>query len=238
MTTNCLIQPQNSYNQRLFTTHAVGWAGIPHIENHDYTPVIKAALAAPGFTNDTDEAKFITTGFARNTVLSVAPQVIEAVKSGAIKHFFLIGGCDGAKSGRNYYTEFAHQAPKDSIILTLGCGKYRFNKDDFGDIGGIPRLLDMGQCNDAYSAIQVAVALAGAFNCGVNELPLSLIISWFEQKAAAVLLTLLHLGLENIHLGPTLPAFLTPNVVNILVEKFKLRPTGVASEDLARICNA
>ena len=238
MTTNCLIQPQNSYNQRLFTTHAVGWAGIPHIENHDYTPVIKAALTAPGFTNDADEAKFITTGFARNTVLSVAPQVVEAVKSGAIKHFFLIGGCDGAKSGRNYYTEFAHQAPKDSIILTLGCGKYRFNKDDFGDIGGIPRLLDMGQCNDAYSAIQVAVALAGAFNCGVNELPLSLIISWFEQKAAAVLLTLLHLGLENIHLGPTLPAFLTPNVVNILVEKFKLRPTGVASEDLARICNA
>lgn len=238
MTTNCLIQPQNSYNQRLFTTHAVGWAGIPHIENHDYSPVISAALAAPGFSSDANEAKFITTGFARKTVLNAAPQVIELVKNGSIKHFFLIGGCDGAKSGRNYYTEFAHQVPKDSIILTLGCGKYRFNKDDFGDIGGIPRLLDMGQCNDAYSAIQVAVALAEAFNCSVNQLPLSLIISWFEQKAAAVLLTLLYLGIENIYLGPTLPAFLTPNVVNILVEKFKLHPTGVASEDLAQTYNA
>ncbi len=237
VTTNCLIQPQASYNQRLFTTNAVGWSGIPHLANRDFTPAIEAALAAPGFTVDA-EAKFITTGFARNTVLSVAPQIIDAVKSGALKHFFLIGGCDGAKTGRNYFTDFAHQVPQDSVILTLGCGKFRFNKDEFGDIGGIPRLLDMGQCNDAYSAVQVAVALAGAFECGVNELPLSLIISWFEQKAAAVLLTLLYLGLENIHLGPTLPAFLTPNVVNILVEKFKLRPTGVASEDLARILQA
>lgn len=234
VTTNCLIQPQGSYKDRIFTTNAVGWEGVTHLADRDFTPAINAALSAPGFTTD-EQDKFITTGFARNTVLSVAPQVIDAVKSGAIKHFFLIGGCDGAKSGRNYFTDFAHQTPKDTVILTLGCGKFRFNKDEFGDIGGIPRLLDMGQCNDAYSAIQVAVALAGAFECGVNELPLSLIISWFEQKAAAVLLTLLYLGLENIHLGPTLPAFLTPNVVNILVEKFKLRPTGTASEDLARI---
>ena len=176
VTTNCLIQPQASYNQRLFTTNAVGWSGIPHLANRDFTPAIEAALAAPGFTVDA-EAKFITTGFARNTVLSVAPQIIDAVKSGALKHFFLIGGCDGAKTGRNYFTDFAHQVPQDSVILTLGCGKFRFNKDEFGDIGGIPRLLDMGQCNDAYSAVQVAVALAGAFECGVNELPLSLIIS-------------------------------------------------------------
>lgn len=237
MTTNCLIEPKINYSHRIFTRSVVGWSGITHIEDHDFSPAIEAALAAPGFSQD-EEAKFITIGFGRNTVLSVAPQVIDAVKAGAIKHFFLIGGCDGAKTGRNYFTDFAHQVPQDCVILTLGCGKYRFNKDEFGDIGGIPRLLDMGQCSDSYGAIQVALALAGAFECGVNDLPLSLIISWFEQKAAAVLLTLLFLGVENIHLGPTLPAFLTPNVVNILVEKFKLRPTGVAAEDLARILQA
>jgi hydroxylamine reductase len=237
MTTNCIIEPKLAYSHRIFTRSVVGWSGVKHLPTKDFTPAIEAALAAPGFAED-EEAKFITIGFGRNTVLSVAPQVIDAVKAGAIKHFFLIGGCDGAKTGRNYFTEFAHQVPQDCVILTLGCGKYRFNKEEFGDIGGIPRLLDMGQCSDSYGAIQVALALAGAFNCGVNDLPLSLIISWFEQKAAAVLLTLLFLGVENIHLGPTLPAFLTPNVVNILVEKFKLRPTGVASEDLARIMHA
>jgi hydroxylamine reductase len=237
VTTNCLIQPQPSYVTRIFTSGAVGWPNVLHIKNRNFSPAIEAALSEPGFRDTADE-KTITIGFARNTVLGVADTVINAVKAGDIKHFFLIGGCDGAKSGRNYYTEFAHQAPKDSIILTLGCGKYRFNKDEFGSIGGIPRLLDMGQCNDSYSAIKVAVALAEAFECGVNELPLSLIISWFEQKAAAVLLTLLYLGIQNIHLGPTLPAFLTPNVVNILVDKFKLRPTTTAAEDLARIYNA
>lgn len=234
VTTNCLITPQASYSNRLFTTNAVGWNNITHLSNQDYTLAIQASLSALGFKEDS-EAKFITTGFARNTVLGVADQIVKNVKNGAIKHFFVIGGCDGAKSGRNYYTEFAHATPSDSIILTLGCGKYRFNKDEFGTINGIPRLLDMGQCNDSYSAIQVALALANAFDCSVNQLPLSLIISWFEQKAAAVLLTLLSLGIENIYLGPTLPAFLTPNVVNILVEKYKLHATGDAKEDLAQI---
>ncbi len=234
ITTNCLIAPQVSYSQRLFTTNVVGWSNIKHLSNQDYTPAIQSALANPGFSEDS-EAKFITTGFARNTVLGVADQIVESVKNGDIKHFFVIGGCDGAKSGRNYYTEFAHATPSDSIILTLGCGKYRFNKDEFGTINGIPRLLDMGQCNDSYSAIQVALALADVFKCSVNQLPLSLIISWFEQKAAAVLLTLLSLGIENIYLGPTLPAFLTPTVVNILVDKYKLHATGDAKEDLARI---
>ena len=234
MTTNCLIAPQVSYSQRLFTTNAVGWSNITHLSNQDFTPAIQAALASPGFSEDS-EAQFITTGFARSAVLGVADQIVKSVKNGDIKHFFVIGGCDGAKPGRNYYTEFAHSTPSDSIILTLGCGKYRFNKDQFGTINGIPRLLDMGQCNDSYSAIQVALALANAFDCGVNQLPLSLIISWFEQKAAAVLLTLLSLGIENIYLGPTLPAFLTPAVVNILVDKYKLHVTGDAKEDLARI---
>lgn len=236
MTTNCLIAPQPAYANRIFTMGTVGWSHIPHIQNRDFSPVIEAALAAPGFST-TPEAQYIPIGFARNTVLGVADKVIDAVKTGAVKHFFLIGGCDGAKSGRNYYTDFAMGVPDDCMILTLGCGKYRFNKHDFGTIGGLPRLLDMGQCNDSYSAIQVAVALAQAFNCGVNELPLSLIISWFEQKAVAVLLTLLYLGIENIHLGPTLPAFLTPATIDILVEKFKIRPISTAEEDLHRILN-
>jgi len=232
MTSNCIIEPHASYRQRIFTTGPVGWPGVRHIENHDYTGLIQAAKALPGFAS-TAEEKRITIGFGRDAVLGVADQVIAGVKSGAIRHFFLIGGCDGAASGRNYYTEFAEQAPQDTVVMTLGCNKYRFNQHEFGDIGGIPRLLDLGQCNDSYSAIRIAVALANAFECGVNDLPLTLIVSWFEQKAAAVLLTLLALNIRNIHLGPTLPAFLTPNLVNILVEKFALRPIGEAHTDIA-----
>jgi hydroxylamine reductase len=234
MTTNCIQKPKDSYKSRIFTSSVVGWPDVAHISNGDFTPVIKAALAAPGFTEDAP-AKFITIGFARNTVMSVAGKVIDAVKAGKIRHFFLIGGCDGAKPGRNYFTEFAQKVPKDCVILTLACGKYRFNKLDFGDIGGIPRLLDCGQCNDAYSAIQIAVALAGAFNCGVNDLPLSLVLSWYEQKAVVILLTLLHLGIKNIKLGPSLPAFLTPAAVNVLVEKFSISPVGSVDEDLTTI---
>jgi hydroxylamine reductase len=234
MTTNCIQKPKDSYKSRLFTSGVVGWPDVAHISNGDFTPVIKAALAAPGFTENAPE-KFITIGFARNTVMSVAGKVIDAVKAGKIKHFFIIGGCDGAKPGRNYFTEFAQKVPKDCVILTLACGKYRFNKLEFGDIGGIPRLLDCGQCNDAYSAIQIAVALAGAFNCGVNDLPLSLVLSWYEQKAVVILLTLLHLGIKNIKLGPSLPAFLTPAAVNVLVEKFNISPVGSVDEDLKKI---
>lgn len=234
MTTNCIIEPKLSYKKRIFTSGAVGWPNVTHIKNRDFSPAIEATLEAPGFTEDAPE-KFITIGFGRNTVMSVAGSVIDAVKAGKIKHFFLVGGCDGAKPGRNYYTDFVSKAPKDTVILTLGCGKYRFNKMDLGDIDGIPRLLDMGQCNDSYSAIEVAIALAKAFECEVNELPLSLIISWFEQKAAAVLLTLLYLNIKKIYLGPTLPAFLTPNVIKVLVEKFDLRPTTNAEADLKAI---
>ena len=210
MTTNCIQKPRESYQGRIFTTGLVAWPGVTHIgRDKDFSPVIEAALAAPGFTEDEPE-KSILVGFGRHAVLGVADKVIEAVKSGAIRHFFLVGGCDGAKPGRNYYTDFAQQVPDDCVILTLACGKYRFNKLDFGQIDGIPRLLDIGQCNDAYSAVQIAVALAGAFQCGVNDLPLSMIISWYEQKAVAILLTLLHLGIKDIRLGPTLPAFVTP----------------------------
>ncbi len=233
-TTNCLMPPTDSYKDRVFTTGLVSFPGVKHVKNGDFGPVVEAALAAPGFAEDGEE-KYITVGFGRNAVMSVADKVIDAVKSGAIKHFFLIGGCDGAKPGRNYYTEFAEKAPKDTVILTLACGKYRFNKLEFGDIGGIPRLLDCGQCNDAYSAIQIALALSKAFNVGVNELPLSLIISWYEQKAVAVLLTLLHLGLRNIHLGPTLPAFATPAVLQVLVDKFAIKPISTADQDLKEI---
>jgi len=232
MTTNCIQKPKETYNDRIFTCGLVAWPGVTHIENHDFTPVIEAALAADGFT-EAEPEKTITVGFGHNAVLSVAGDVIQAIKDGAIKHFFLIGGCDGAKSGRNYYTDFALATPKDSVILTLACGKYRFNKLDFGDIGGIPRLLDIGQCNDAYSAIQIAVALADAFNCGVNDLPLSMILSWYEQKAVCILLSLLYLGIKDIRLGPTLPAFITPNVLDILVEKFNIQPTTTVEEDLA-----
>ncbi len=232
MTTNCIQMPKDGYKGRIFTSGLVGWPGVAHIANGDFTPVIKAALAAPGFAAD-EPAEYITVGFGRNTVMSVAGKVIDLVKQGKIRHFYLIGGCDGAKAGRNYYTEFAEQVPNDCVILTLACGKYRFNKLDFGAIDGIPRLLDVGQCNDAYSAVQIAVALAGAFNCGVNDLPLSLILSWFEQKAVAILLTLLHLGIKNIRLGPSLPAFVTPEVLAILVEKFGIKPISTVQEDLA-----
>ncbi len=232
MTTNCIQKPQETYKARIFTTGLVAWPGVVHIgESKDFSPVIEAALAAPGFTEDAEE-KSITIGFGHDAVMSVAGTVIDAVKAGAIKHFFLIGGCDGAKPGRNYFTELAEKVPQDCVILTLACGKYRFNKLEFGDIGGVPRLLDCGQCNDAYSAIQIAVALAGAFECGVNELPLSMVLSWYEQKAVCILLTLLHLGIQNIKLGPTLPAFVTPAALNILVEKFNIAPTTTADEDL------
>ena len=234
MTTNCIQKPKDTYKGRIFTCGLVAWPGVTHIEGRDFAPVIEAALAAEGFAEDAEE-KFITIGFGRNAVLGVADKVIEAVKGGALKHFFLVGGCDGAKSGRNYYTEFAQAVPDDCVILTLACGKYRFNKLDFGDIGGIPRLLDIGQCNDAYSAIQIAVALAGAFDCGVNDLPLSIILSWYEQKAVCILLTLLHLGVKNIRLGPSLPAFVSPAVLNVLVENFNIAPTTTAQEDLAAI---
>lgn len=231
MTTNCIQQPKESYQQRIFTSGLVAWPGVQHIKGHDFTPLINAALAAPGFSAD-GPAKEILVGFGHNTVLSVAPKVIEALKSGALKRFFLIGGCDGAKPGRNYYTDFALALPKDCVILTLACGKYRFNKLNFGDIGGIPRLLDCGQCNDAYGAIKIAGALAEAFNCGINDLPLSFILSWYEQKAICILLTLLHLGIKNMRLGPTLPAFVTPAVLKVLVEKFQIKPITTVERDL------
>jgi hydroxylamine reductase len=231
--TNCIQRPAESYKDRLFTWGLVQWPDVKNIDGWDFSPVIKRAQELPGFQDS--PGKEILTGFGHNAVLGVADKVIDAVKAGQIRHFFLIGGCDGAKSGRNYYTEFAEQVPEDCVILTLACGKYRFNKLDFGTIGGIPRLLDIGQCNDAYSAIKIAVALAGAFECGVNDLPLSLILSWYEQKAVAILLTLLHLGIKNIKLGPSLPAFITPNVLNFLVENFNIGPIGTAEEDLKQI---
>jgi hydroxylamine reductase len=234
MTTNCIQKPRESYKGRIFTAGLVEMPGVEHVTNANFSPVIDAALAAPGFTEDGSD-KTITVGFGHETVMGVAGAVIDAVKSGAIRHFFLIGGCDGAKPGRNYYTDFAQQVPDDCVILTLACGKYRFNKMDFGTIGGIPRLLDIGQCNDAYSAIQIAVALAGAFEVGVNDLPLSLILSWYEQKAVAILLTLLALGIKNIRLGPTLPAFITPAVLDVLVEKFNIMPITTPEADLKAI---
>ena len=234
MTTNCIQKPLATYRGRIFTSGLVAYPRVEHISDGDFSPAIEAALKEEGFKKD-GEDKTILVGFAHNTVLGVADKVIDAVKTGNIKHFFLVGGCDGAKPGRNYYTEFAEQAPKDTVILTLACGKFRFNKQEFGDIGGIPRLLDMGQCNDAYSAIQVAVALSKAFNVGVNELPLSLVLSWYEQKAVCILLTLLHLGIKNIRLGPTLPAFVTPAVLQVLVDRFNIMPTTTAKRDLDAI---
>ena len=234
MTTNCIQKPRDSYRDRLFTSGLVAWPGVAHIAGRDVSPVIEAAQAADGFSEDGSD-KTILVGFGHHAVMSVADKVIDAVKAGSIRHFFLIGGCDGAKSGRNYYTEFAEAVPDDGVILTLACGKYRFNKLQFGDIGGIPRLLDCGQCNDAYSAIQIAVALAKAFDTDVNSLPLSMILSWYEQKAVCILLTLLYLGIRNIRLGPTLPAFVTPAVLNVLVEKFNIMPISTAEEDLKAI---
>jgi hydroxylamine reductase len=240
-TTNCLMPPKETYSDRVFTTEVVSYPGTSHIgENKDFTPVIKKALELGGYKEDTvmtgiNGGKEVTTGFGHGTVLSVAGKIIEAVKAGAVKHFFLVGGCDGAKPGRNYYTEFVKQTPKDTLILTLACGKYRFNDLDLGKIGDFPRILDMGQCNDAYSAIKVAVALAEAFKCSVNELPLSLVLSWYEQKAVCILLTLLHLGIKNIYLGPTLPAFVSPNVLKVLVEKFNITPISTPEQDLKKI---
>jgi hydroxylamine reductase len=234
MTTNCLQKPRDSYSDRIFTTGLVGWPGMSHIADQDFTPVIEKALELPGFDED-QNGKKVMVGFARNAVLGVADKVIEAVKSKAIRHFFLVGGCDGAKPGRDYYTKFVEQVPKDCVVLTLACGKFRFFDKDLGDIGGIPRLLDVGQCNDAYSAIKIATALADAFECGVNDLPLSMILSWYEQKACAILLTLLYLGIKDMRLGPSLPAFVSPNVLNVLVEKFNIMPIKTPEEDLQAI---
>ncbi|HER63376.1 MAG TPA: hydroxylamine reductase, partial [Desulfobacteraceae bacterium] len=237
-TTNCIQKPQDSYKDRVFTNGLVGWPGCRHITNKDYTPVIEKALAMDGFTDDADNGS-VMVGFGRNTVLSVADKVIDAVKSKAIRHFFLVGGCDGAKPGRDYYTRFVEQVPQDCMVLTLACGKFRFFDKDLGDIGGIPRLLDVGQCNDAYSAIKIAAALADAFECDVNDLPLSMILSWYEQKAVAILLTLLYLGIKDIRLGPSLPAFITPAVLQVLVENFAIKPVSeTPEEDLATILAA
>ena len=234
MTTNCLMKPQEAYKDRIFTAGVVGWPEIKHIGDRNFAPVIAAAQKAEGFKQDAPEKKILV-GFGHDAVMKVAGAVVGAVKSGAVKHFFLIGGCDGARPGRNYYTDFAQQVPKDCVILTLACGKYRFNKLDFGDIGGIPRLLDVGQCNDSHSAIQIALALSNAFNLPVNDLPLSLVLSWYEQKACAILLTLLHLGIKNIRLGPTLPAFITPAALQVLVDKFNIMPITTPQQDLAAI---
>lgn len=240
-TTNCLMPPRESYADRVFTTEVVGYPGMRHIgADKDFTPVIEKALALGGFERDMtfpgiNGGDTVMTGFARNAVLGVSETVVNAVKAGAVKHFFLVAGCDGARPGRNYYTEFVKQTPADTIVLTLACGKYRFNDLDLGTIGGLPRLMDVGQCNDAYSAIQIALALAKAFDCGVNDLPLSMVLSWYEQKAVCILLTLLHLGIRNIRLGPTLPAFLSPNVLSILVEKYGIAPITTPEEDLKAI---
>ncbi|MEN8190144.1 MAG: hydroxylamine reductase, partial [Thermodesulfobacteriota bacterium] len=235
-TTNCIQKPKDSYKDNVFTTGLVGWPDVAHIgDDKDFTPVIERALALPGFTDEVDNGSVLA-GFGRNAVLGVADKVIDAVKAKAIRHFFLVGGCDGAKPGRNYYTDIVEQIPEDCVVLTLACGKFRFFDKQLGDIGGIPRLLDVGQCNDAYSAIQIAVALAGAFECDVNELPLSMILSWYEQKAVVILLTLFSLGIKDIRLGPSLPAFITPNVLNVLVENFACKPIAeTAEEDLKTI---
>jgi len=231
MTTNCIQQPAESYQARLFTSGLVAWPGVEHIAQRDFTPVIAAALAAPGFSAD-QPARSHTVGFGHHAVLGVAETVLDAVKAGAIKRFVLIGGCDGAESGRNYYTELAETMPQDWVVLTLGCGKFRVVNSDLGTIGGLPRLLDLGQCNDSYSAIRIAQALAGALGVGVNDLPLNLVISWYEQKAVCVLLALLHLGVRNIRLGPKLPAFLTPALLQVLVEQFNIMPIGTVADDL------
>ena len=232
MTSNCIIEPNARYRQRIFTAGPVGWPGLRHITDHDFSVVIQAAQALPGFKANAPE-KTIMVGFGRDAVLGVADTVIDAIKAGAIRHFFLIGGCDGDKSERSYYTDMAKAVPEDCVILTLACGKFRFNTFEYGDINGIPRFLDVGQCNDAYSAIQLAIALANEFGCGVNELPLSLVLSWFEQKAIVILLTLLSLGIKGIRVGPTVPGFLTPNLLAYLQENFDLKLIDNVEKDLA-----
>ena len=233
-TTNCIQKPREDYIDRVFTNGLVGWPGVKHIRNKDYSQIVEMALAMPGFTDEVDNGT-VMVGFGHNAVMGVADKVIEGVKSGAIRHFFLVGGCDGAKPGRDYFTRFVEQVPNDCVVLTLACGKFRFFDKKMGDIGGIPRLLDVGQCNDAYSAIQIAVALSKAFNCTVNELPLSLVLSWYEQKAVVILLTLLSLGIKDIRLGPSLPAFLSPAVLQFLVDTFEIKPIETPEEDLATI---
>ena len=234
MTTNCIQKPAEKYKDNIFTSGPVSWPGVKHIPGEDFALVISKAQAMPGFTENT-EGKTVMVGFARNAVLGVAGAVIDAVKARKIRHFFLVGGCDGAKPGRSYYAEFVDKAPKDTVVLTLACGKFRFFDKDLGDIGGIPRLLDIGQCNDAYSAVVIAQALAKAFGVTINELPLSLILSWYEQKAVAILLSLLYLGVKNIRLGPSLPAFITPNVLKVLVDNFNVMPIKTVDEDLKAI---
>jgi len=234
MTTNCIQKPLENYKGNIFTSGPVGWPGVRHIASRDFSPVIEKALMMPGFQAD-KEGKYVTVGFGRNAVLSVADKIIEAVKHGHIKRFLLVGGCDGAKPGRSYYTEFVEKAPRDTVVLTLACGKFRFFDKDLGTIDEIPRLLDMGQCNDAYSAVKVAQALAEAFNVPINDLPLSLVLSWYEQKAVAILLSLLYLGIKNIRLGPSFPAFITPNILKVLVEKFNIMPIKSPEEDLKAI---
>ena len=242
-TTNCLMMPKPSYADRVFTTAVVSFPGLTHIgEDKDFTPVIEKALEMGGYKEDKvftgiNGGITVMTGFGHGAVLGVADKVVEAVKSGEIKHFFLVGGCDGARSGRNYYTEFVKKTPKDSVVLTLACGKYRFNDLDLGTIAGLPRLMDIGQCNDAYGAIKIALALADAFNCSVNELPLSMVLSWYEQKAVCILLTLLHLGIKNIKLGPTLPTFISQNVLHYLIDHFAIAPITNVDEDLNSLLN-
>jgi len=234
MTTNCIQRPLEGYADNIFTTGLVGWPNVIHIKDKDFTSVIEKALELPGFEADT-EGKTVMVGFARNTILGVADKVAEAVKTKALRHILLVGGCDGAKPGRNYYTELVEKASKDTIILTLACGKFRFFDKDLGTLGGLPRLLDVGQCNDAYSAIKVALVLSDVFGVGVNDLPLSLVLSWYEQKAVAILLTLLYLGIKNIRLGPSLPAFITPNILDVLVKNFNIMPITTAEKDLKAI---
>ena len=237
MTTNCIQKPVENYKNNIFSTGPVSWPGVPHVSKDDFSAVINRALELPGFLSDT-KGKNVTVGFGRNAILGLAGKVIEAVKSGKIKKFLLVGGCDGAKPGRSYYTDFVEKAPNNTIILTLACGKYRFFDKDLGTIEDIPRLLDIGQCNDAYSAVKIAQALAEAFNVGINDLPLFIVLSWYEQKAVAILLSLLHLGIKNIRLGPSLPAFITPNILKVLVEKFNIMPITTAEEDLKAIMSA
>ena len=244
-TTNCLVPPSENYSDRIFTTDVVGFPGLKHVtadENgrKDFSEIINKAIELGGYTEDKNftginGGSVLTTGFAHSAVLGVADKIVETIKNGGIKHIFLVGGCDGAKPGRNYYTEFVKKAPKDSLILTLGCGKYRFNDLDLGDIQGIPRIIDVGQCNDAYSAIQIALALANVFKCGVNDLPLTLVLSWYEQKAVCILLTLLSLGIKNIYVGPSIPAFFSSNVLDVLVDKFSIKPTTTVEDDLKTI---
>ena len=247
-TTNCLMPPKPDYADRVYTTSVTAFPGVKHIGddgsgNKDFSALIDHALALGGFCCDRqftgiNGGATVTTGFGRQAILDSAPAIIDAVKAGAIRHFFLVGGCDGAKPGRNYYTEFVKQTPKDTVVLTLACGKYRFNDLDVGAIGPFPRILDMGQCNDAYGAVQVAVALAGAFKCGVNDLPLTLVLSWYEQKAVCILLSLLSLGIKDIFIGPSIPAFFSGTVLGVLVEKFGLRPITTPEQDLNRILNS